>query len=474
MSEIIKLLLYVFLMTPSIAVMFIHSLIYFLGKENRKKEKMRADTALLNSGVSIVVPIKNEPEHIILELIKNLSEKLSKLSREYEVLIVCDDPPETALRLKRVSEEYASKLGLSNFRFVVRTEGPKGRATALNYGVLNSRHDLIFFLDADSRLREDTLPKLISCVESGYEACVARWAGYSYKKTKLGVSLTYSVKYVVDTLYRGRHNLNLMVFPLGTGTLYRKDALLKVGLWEPDIIQDDMYMGTKLYGMRCTVGYSGDALLDVSVPSSFKAFIIQQTRWAFGAIETLKKGYLRYVVKKSRELGILRVIEGAIFLLQYVPLASLSLSLIIVPILSILMRDDIMYMNPYFLTAFSLMTLIYGLSLYDSLVELELPKLRILRSMGSLAAFTTSISPYILVHTVKAIINDRISYVVTPKGEKEKVLGKDKNLIVFATYLSVVLICNIILKNYLTSIWVGVFLAGVLYALLRAEKLVHT
>ncbi|MEM1665391.1 MAG: glycosyltransferase family 2 protein [Zestosphaera sp.] len=473
MNEIIRLLIYVFLIMPSILVMFIHSVMYFLGEENRKKE-VRVSSSLINSGVSVVVPVKNEPEHLILELIDNLSKSLSTLNREYEVLIICDDPPETGLELKRVSEEYASKLGLNNFKFVVRTEGPKGRAAALNYGVLNSRHDLILFLDADSRLHEDTIPKLISCIELGYDACVARWLGYTYRKTKLGVSLTYSMKYVVDTLYKSRHNLGLMVFPLGSGTLYKKDVLLKVGLWEFNVIQDDMYIGTKLYGMGHTVGYSDDALVEVSVPSNFRAFAVQQSRWAFGAVETLKKGYLRYIVKKSKDLGLLRLVEGAIFLLQYVPLAGLSLSLILVPILSILLRDDIMSMNIYFLTIFSIMTLIYGLSLYNSLKELKLPKLRILRIMGSIAAFTTSISPYILAHTIKAVFDDRISYVVTPKGEKEYVLGKDRNLILFATYLSVVLAGNVILMNYFTSLWVGIFLSGIIYTLLKTEKLVHS
>lgn len=470
MSETIRLLIYVFLIMPSIVVMFIHSIIYFLGKEKRKKKEVQVNS-LLNSGVSVVVPVKNEPEHIILELIDNLSKSLSALNREYEVLIICDDPPETALGLKKISEEYASRLGLSNLKFVVRTEGPRGRAAALNYGVLNSRYDLILFLDADSRLREDTIPKLISCIESGYDACVARWLGYSYRKTKLGVSLTYSVKYIVDTLYKGRYNLDLMVFPLGTGTLYRKETLLKVGLWESNVIQDDMYMGTKLHGMGHSIGYSDDALVEVSVPSNFKAFIVQQSRWAFGAIETLKKGYLKYVVKRSKDLGLLRLIEGAIFLLQYVPLAGLSLSLILVPMLSILLRDDIMDMNIYLLTTFSMMALIYGLSLYYSLKEFELPKLRILRSMGSIAAFTVSISPHVLVHTIKAILDNRISYIVTPKGEKERVLSKDKGLILFAAYLSAVLAGNVILGNCFTSLWVGVFLAGVVYALLKTEKL---
>lgn len=472
--EVVRLLIYVFLIMPSILIMFIHSIIYFLGKKKAKKEETRVSTGLLNSGVSIIVLVKNEPEHIILELISNLSKSLDVLNHEYEVLIVCDDPPEIALRLKKASEEYASKLGLRNFRFLIRTEGPKGRAAALNYGVLNSRYELILFMDADSRLRKDTIPKLASCVELGYDVCVARWLGYSYKNTKLGVSLTYSMKYVVDTLYKCRYNLGLMVFPLGTGTMYRKDTLLKVGLWETDVVQDDMYMGTKLYGMGCSVGYSDDTLVEVSVPSSFKAFIVQQARWAFGAIETLKKGYLKYVVKRSKELGLLRFVEGAIFLLQYVPLATLSLSLILVPILSILLRDDIMRMNIYFLSAFSIMTLTYGLSLYDSLKELKLSEIKILKSMGTIAAFTTSISPYILIQTVKALFRNKIPYVVTPKGERESALGKDKYLVLFATYLSVVLVCNIILRNYLTSLWIGAFLAGILYSLLRLEKLVHS
>lgn len=472
LNEMIKILVYVFLIMPTILIMFIHSIMYFLGKEKRKKET-RESAGLLNSGVSIIVPVKNEPEHIILELIENLSKNLSNLKYEYEILIVCDDPPDIALRLKEVSEEYALRLGLNNFRFIVRTEGPKGRATALNYGVLNSKYDLILFLDADSRLHKETLPKLISCVELGYDACVSRWVGYSYRKTKLGNSLTYSVKYVVDTLYKSRYNLDLIVFPLGTGTLYKKDALLKVGLWESDIIQDDMYMGTKLYGGGYSVGYSDDALVEVSVPSNFKAFVVQQARWAFGAIETLKRGYLKYTIKKKRELGLLRLIEGGVFLLQYVPLAALSLSLIVIPVLSILLREDLMHMNLYFLTAFSVMSLVYGLSLYNSLTELKLPKLKVLRILGSLASFTVSVSPYVLTHTIKALINNRISYAVTPKGEKEAMLSRDRNLILLAVYLSAVLICNVVLRNYFTSLWVGVFLAGVLYTLLKTEKLVY-
>jgi len=473
-DEVIRSLIYVFLLMPSVVIMFVHSVLYFLGEGKSVKEGARAGTGFLDSGVSLVVPVKNEPEHIVIELIENLSRSLSRLGNDYEVLIVCDDPPEVASGLKKASEEHALRLGLKNFRFFIRTEGPGGRTAALNYGILNSRYDLILFLDVDSRIREDTIPKLISCIELGYDACVARWIGYSYRKTKLGISLTYSMKYVVDTLYKDRHNLGFMIFPLGTGTMYRKDVLLKVGLWEHNVVQDDMYMGTKLHGAGYFVGYSDEALVEVSVPSTFSSFRVQQMRWAFGAIETLKKGYLRYVVKRSRELGLLRLVEGALFLLQYTPLASLSLSLILIPALSILLHDDLMRMNLYFLTAFSIMTIAYGLSIYKSLEKLKLPKIRILRSMGSIAAFTVSISPYILAHTVKALLDNKISYVVTPKGEKERAGGRDMNLVLFAIYLIVTLLGNLIIGNYFTSMWVGMFLAGIFYTLLKAEKIVHT
>ncbi|MEM2022044.1 MAG: glycosyltransferase family 2 protein, partial [Zestosphaera sp.] len=469
---VLRALIYALMIAPGVVVMFIHSVIFFAGRRFKARFNPASHAEESKPGVSIIVPVKDEPEHIIIELVENLGNNLKEAGVEYEVLVVSDDSPDAIAGVKSKAEETAMRVGLKDFRFVVRTEGPKGRAGALNYGVLKSRHDLVLILDADSRIRESTIPELVSCVESGHDVCVGKWVGYTYRKTKLGVSITHSMKYVVDALYRGRFNVGLMVFPLGTGTLYRREALVKVGLWEPDVIQDDMYMGTKLHGANCSVGFAEKAVIEVSVPSGFKAFTLQQSRWAYGAIETLRKGYVKHVLRKARRSSLL-VVEGLIFLLQYLPLAGLAFSLLLVPVLSAFLHEDLMNLSPYILTLFVSMTFIYGTSLYKSIKELGLPRVRVLRSMGSIAAFSTSISPYILLHSLKALANNHITYVVTPKGSKERSLKGVRGvngITLFTTYLITVTVVNLFLNNYYTALWTLVFAAANIYVILNAER----
>ncbi|MEM0014563.1 MAG: glycosyltransferase family 2 protein [Zestosphaera sp.] len=469
--EALRALIYVLLIAPGVVIMFIHSIIFFTGRSPRAADPAPAThVGGSGHGVSIVIPVKNEPEHIIVELVENLGEGLKESSLDYEIIIISDDPPDSVAGVKRRCEDLALRLGLKDFRFIVRTEGPKGRAGALNYGVLNSAYDLLLFLDADSRLERTTIPELISCVESGYDACVGRWAGYTYRNTKLGLALLLSMKYVVDTLYRGRFNAGLMIFPLGTGTIYRKDALLKAGLWEPDVIQDDMYMGAKLHSMGYTIGFTEKAVVRVSVPSSLKAFIVQQCRWSYGAIETLRKGYVRHTLRRVAVKDLLKAVEGLVFFLQYLPLAGLALSLLLIPALSLILRDDIMNLNPYPLVIFGLTLFAYGLSIYKSIRELSLPRIRILRSMGSIAAFSTSISPYILHHSLKALLNNKIVYVVTPKGSREYNIGGPSGMVLFSAYLTFMVVANLLLSNYYTSLWLLTFIVATAYTLLNAEK----
>lgn len=472
LTEVLRVLIYTLLIAPGVAVMFIHSVIFFAGRNHRTADKASTTHAGNSAhGVSIVILVKNEPEHIIVELIENLGESLRESSLDYEVIIVSDDPPDIISDVKKRCEDLALRLGLKNFRFMVRTEGPKGRAGALNYGVINSSRDLLLFLDADSRIEETTIEELISCIESGYDACVGRWAGYTYRNTKLSLAIVLSMKYIVDTLYRGRSNVGLVIFPLGTGTIYKKEALMRVGLWEPDLIQDDMYMGTKLYGMGCRVGYTDKAVIRVSVPSSLKAFILQQCRWSYGAIETLKKGYAKYTLKRrGLKKEMLKTVESLVFFLQYLPLAGLALSLLVIPVFSLVLRNDVMNLGPHPLIVFGFMLFVYGLSIYKSIKETHLPRIRTLRSMGSIAAFSTSISPYILHHSLKALVNNKIPYVVTPKGSREYNIGGPSEMALFSIYLTLMTLANLLSNNYYTSLWLLTFVAATIYTLVNAEK----
>jgi len=427
-----------------------------------------------NHKLSIVIPIKSEPIELIVSALKHLSMLKHELGDNHEVLIISDDPPEVAARIASIVNENAKKHHL-NVRFINRSEGPSGRAAALNYGVLKASGDLILILDVDSRPSEGYISKLIECIDSGYDACVGRWGGYWFKSTKLARSIAASMKFIVDTIYRGRAALKLFIFPLGSGTLFRRESLLRAGLWDPTIIQDDMYIGSKFLGMGLKVGYVDDVEVKVLVPSTYGALKIQQSRWAFGATNVLRRMF-KYIVKAP--YPILRKLEAILFLAQYLPHAILGLSLFVIPILAITLNDDIVFLNVWTSGLIFALVGLYGLSYYHSLRHsnvfklLGASRLRLIRLMGSSGALTLSLSPLVLYYFSKGLISKTMSYKITPKGSQENIFVSAFKIERILTIILTIFLILMTIRGHalFTILWTLTCIAAFIYVQTNAEK----
>ncbi len=462
---------YALVFGPGIAIMLTHSLIYFISRmkyDRFKKINVNMNREKIN-GLTILVPVKGEPEEVILELTENIASAVKELSVNYEVIVVSDDPYDKIFNVKEKVEELAKKLGLKNFSFIIRTEGAKGRSGALSWGVLKARYGAVLIIDVDTKLEVGTLDRVVKCLELGYDACVCRWVGYTYRKTKLGIVLSKSMKYVVDVLYDGRSRLGLPIYPLGSGTAFKKETLLKVGLWDPNVVQDDMYIGTKLFKVGAKIAFLNDALIKVSVPSSFNAFRIQQSRWAYGAMEALRKGYKNIINSKY---SIRTKLELILFLCQYMPLTTIALSIFIIPLITITLGTDIL--KPDLLTTpfFTIPLTLYGFSMYSSIKDLGDSRLRTLRSLGSAAAFTVAISFTTFIYTLMGLITNKFKYIVTPKGSKENVKSNFTFELIILTYLMIVWSISMFYGYIYTGLWLLVLALCFLYTIVNAEKLV--
>ncbi len=462
-----QIVIVVLLLMPPILIALLHSIMYFKGAKSRKSWDSSSANRLSEKAVSVIVPIKNEPENLVLDMVNHLAQLKDELGHGHEVIIVSDDPPNEIAKTKAKAEAIAKSTGL-NLKFLVRTEGKRGRAAALNWVTKKANGEILVILDVDTRPSPDYLRKLIHCVESGHAACVGRWEGYWLYKTKLSYALAKSMKYVVDTLYRGRSAMGLFIFPLGSGTAFSKHALIDVGLWDEGVIQDDMHIGTKLMSRGYRVGYVDDTSLKVLVPSTFKAFRLQQARWSYGAAETIRKSFSNIVKAPFKRL--IRI-ESLLFLMQYIPAGMLALSAILVPVISLILNKDVMLMPLIVGVLFTCAMGVYAYSFYRSLRETGLSRIVAIRVLGSSTAFTIAISPVVLVYSIAGFIKRSHHYKVTPKGSLERAMkGEFLPELLFLLYLLVACALNVLQNNYFTATWSILFILPTAYAITNAER----
>jgi len=460
----IKIITFLVFIAPLLTLMTIHSIYYYYSRRYRSPVRVNSRS---NTGITVVVPVKNEP----IELIDDLVGNIDKACRDFkcELIIVTDDPIDKALEIKKLCESKETSPNVE-VRVVLGDPISGSRAKALNKGVIKAKYEYILILDVDSRLREGTIDKLINCVESGYEACVGRWESYYSYSTRLAKSIGRTMKFTVDSLYKGRSALNLFIFPLGSGTLFKKEALITVGLWD-NVIQDDVYIGMKFLTNGFKVGYVDDAVINVLVPSYYTSLKIQQERWAYGALEVLLKTFKQLMKTK---LSIIKKIEAILYLCQYVPTALLFLGSVVVPIASAALREDLIDFGYVLIILSIIITTLYVSSIYKSLTNRYVGKYLIIRSIGSSAAVTATLLPTIFVGTVKALLLRRFRYNITPKGSSEKFVKPLNNYEYFyLVYLLIILIFNALLGNLLTMFWCSSIALAIVYTSIRVNKVAN-
>ena len=88
---------------------------------------------------SVILPTLNEKGHII-ELIQNIRFIFSKISKEYEIIIIDDNSTDGTIELIRnVDRDY------KNIKLFVRQGLKKNLANSINLGIEKSKYDNIIF-----------------------------------------------------------------------------------------------------------------------------------------------------------------------------------------------------------------------------------------------------------------------------------------------------------------------------------------
>lgn len=230
--------------------------------------------------ISIMVPAHNEEvliEHTIRYLMNDLNYS------NYEVLVMDDGSTDaTPQILEGLAEEY------DNLR-VIHIEKNKGKAHAFNIGIAFAKGDYILSNDADTIPEPDALWKYMNYFndENGKNiGAVTANMDVQNRSRIIEKSQTVEFSSIVGVIKRSQSaTIGTMYAYSGANTMYRKAALIDVGLFRQDRATEDISIAWDHQFNGWTPVFAPDILFYMNVPSTLKMLYRQRKRWAKGGTE---------------------------------------------------------------------------------------------------------------------------------------------------------------------------------------------
>ena len=235
--------------------------------------------------VSIHVPCYNEPPHMVIETLNALAVMDYP---NFEVLVVDNNTKDE--EVWKPLEEHCAKLG-PRFRFFHLPKWPGFKAGALNFALTQTAKDatVVGVIDSDYIVKKNWLRATIPYYDKKEVAIVQAPQDYRDSSESLFKRMCYweyAGFFHIGMVQRNERNA---IIQHGTMTLIRKDILRGVNGWAEWCICEDAELGLRLFEKGYEAVYLEDSLGQGLIPDSFDGYKTQRFRWAYGAVQILKK-----------------------------------------------------------------------------------------------------------------------------------------------------------------------------------------
>jgi len=241
--------------------------------------------------VSIIVPCFNS-KATIHEAIAHI--KAMRYAGEKEIIVIDDSSTDG-------SPEMAEKMGVR----VVRRQGERGKARALNHGMRLAKGEIVVAIDSDTYPPADALEKMIPYFYTGPKVgAVTVFITVANAKNALQrmQQLEYYSAFGFVAKTMGKIN-GLMVTP-GPMSAYKRAALLEMGGFDEENMTEDMEIGLKLHQHGYSIECCTETHVPTEVPNTLKKLYVQRVRWYRGTMYNLKLYFHMFLNHKYSDFGL--------------------------------------------------------------------------------------------------------------------------------------------------------------------------
>lgn len=236
---------------------------------------------------TIIVPCFNE-EETVDGTIKSLLEMNYPKDR-FNIVIVDDGSTDDTWKY---IEKYAGHPQIE-----IHKKPNGGKYTALNYAIERSKAEVIGCLDADSRVHENALRRMVRYFEN--EKVMAVVPAIVLDKPKTLVQHLQHIEYSLNILIRKViSSINALYVTPGCFSIFRRSVFEKIGPFRHAHNAEDMEMAMRMQANHLKIENCHKGYVYTVGPNTFKKLYKQRVRWTHGSLENLID-YKRMFFKKQ-------------------------------------------------------------------------------------------------------------------------------------------------------------------------------
>jgi cellulose synthase/poly-beta-1,6-N-acetylglucosamine synthase-like glycosyltransferase len=234
--------------------------------------------------VSIIVPAYNEE----VNAVSSIYNLLKCDYPHFEIIFIDDGSKDSTYQ--KVSEAFQ---GNNLVRVLTKENG--GKATALQFGINESKANYVVCIDADTKLAPDAVSKLMRnfldpVINEGKN--IGAVAGSVIVGNELNILTKWqSIEYITSQNFdrKGFAYLNAITVIPGAIGAFKKQAIIDAGGFTSDTLAEDCDITLRILREGYTIANEPKAYAYTEVPEKLKQFLKQRVRWSFGVMQAFWK-----------------------------------------------------------------------------------------------------------------------------------------------------------------------------------------
>ncbi|MEO7312068.1 MAG: polysaccharide deacetylase family protein [Chitinophagaceae bacterium] len=238
--------------------------------------------------VSVIVPAYNEE----LNAVSSLQNLLLQNYPNFNVVFIDDGSKDTTYEKVMAAFE-------ANPRVQVFTKPNGGKASALNYGIMQTDAPYVVCIDADTKLYPDAVSQLMKHFTSSSpspQAERSKPVGAVAGNVKVGNEVNMltrwqAIEYISSQNFDRQAFANINAITVVPGAIggFLKKALDDAGGFTTDTLAEDCDVTIRILKAGYLVENENKAVAMTEAPESLPQFLKQRTRWSFGVMQTFWK-----------------------------------------------------------------------------------------------------------------------------------------------------------------------------------------